>query len=85
VTTTPAELRETFDRQFAASRAEPPATWQTRRDRLRRLRALVMTHRAAIAAAINEDFGNRAAGETDLLEMVPTLGAFRHALAHGER
>lgn len=85
MTTTPAELRETFDRQFAASRAEPPATWQTRRDRLRRLRALVMTHRAAIAAAINEDFGNRAAGETDLLEMVPTLGAFRHALAHGER
>lgn len=80
-----AELREAFDRQFSASRAGPPASWETRRDRLRRLRALVMTHRAAIAAAINEDFGNRAPRETDLLEMVQTLGALRHALSHGER
>lgn len=85
MTLTSTELRDLFDRQHAASRAEPPASWETRRGRLQRLRSLIMAHRAEIVAAINDDFGNRAPRETDLLEMVQTLSALRHALAHGER
>ncbi|SFP16584.1 aldehyde dehydrogenase (NAD+)/coniferyl-aldehyde dehydrogenase [Variovorax sp. PDC80] len=79
------ELRPLFDAQRAASLRDQAPPWSVRADRLRRLRALVREHRAAIAAAISADFSNRPRQETELAEVFPTLEGIDHALRHGKR
>src|SRR5690606_18394779 len=59
---------------------EPSPDWATRADRLRRLAAMVRDNVAAIAQAIDADFGCRPAAETELLEVFPSLSGIRHAL-----
>jgi coniferyl-aldehyde dehydrogenase len=73
------EARRIFDVQHLASRHGPSADLKLRRDRLERLRAVVAGNAAAFAEAISDDFGVRSRTETELLEIVPTLGAIRHA------
>ncbi|HEX8222970.1 MAG TPA: coniferyl aldehyde dehydrogenase [Allosphingosinicella sp.] len=73
------EARRIFDAQHKASRQEPPADARLRRDRLERLRAVVAGNEAAFARAISDDFGVRSRTETELLEIVPTMSAIRHA------
>lgn len=85
MTDTAINLTDAFAIQHAASRAEPIVSWETRSHRLKRLMTLMKANRADIAAAIGADFGNRAASETDLIELFPAIGAVRHALAHGKR
>jgi coniferyl-aldehyde dehydrogenase len=46
------------------------------------LDSLLRTHKAAFAAAISADFGNRAIPETMLAEIVPLLSAIRHTKQH---
>ena len=77
-----AEARRLFDLQHAASRAEPAPSLAVRLDRLERLRGLVLDYQEAIARVISQDFGTRSPAETRLLEIVPTLGAIRHARRH---
>ncbi|MCW3796661.1 coniferyl aldehyde dehydrogenase [Sphingomonas sp. BN140010] len=74
-----AALRRQFDLQHLASRRHPPAGLKLRLDRIDRLAALVRSNVDRFAAAISEDFGVRARIETELMELVPTLGAIRHA------
>lgn len=78
----PDGMNRIFDRQRAESRQGPPAGLDLRRDRLERLRALVAGNEAALADAISADFGVRSRTETELLEIVPTLNAIRHARKH---
>jgi coniferyl-aldehyde dehydrogenase len=73
------EARRIFDLQHAASRQGPAADAPLRRDRLDRLRAVVAGNEAAFAQAISDDFGIRSRTETELLEIVPTVSAIRHA------
>ena len=73
------EARRLFDLQHAASRQAPSPELKLRRDRLERLRAVVAGNEAAFARAISEDFGIRSRTETELLEIVPTMSAIRHA------
>ncbi|HYE26975.1 MAG TPA: coniferyl aldehyde dehydrogenase [Allosphingosinicella sp.] len=73
------EARRLFDVQHQASRRGPPADAKLRRDRLERLRAVVAGNQAAFARAISDDFGIRSRTETELLEIVPTVSAIRHA------
>ena len=73
------EARRIFDLQHKASRQGPPADARLRRDRLERLRALLAGNEAAFAEAISDDFGIRSRAETELLEIVPTVSAIRHA------
>jgi coniferyl-aldehyde dehydrogenase len=75
----PDEMRRIFDLQRAESRKGAVAGLALRRDRLERLRALVADNEAALAEAISSDFGVRSRTETELLEIVPTLNAIRHA------
>jgi coniferyl-aldehyde dehydrogenase len=72
-------MRATFDAQHSASRRHPPADLRVRRDRLNRLQKLVKHHGDRFADAISADFGVRSRVETQLLELVPTLGAIRYA------
>ena len=74
-----ADARRLFDLQHAASRRGPGPSAQVRRDRLDRLRRLVSDNADAFARAISDDFGTRAAAETRMLEILPTLSAIRHA------
>jgi coniferyl-aldehyde dehydrogenase len=73
------EARRIFDLQHSASRREPLASLRLRRDRLDRLRTVVAGNEAAFARAISDDFGIRSLTETELLEIVPTVSAIRHA------
>src|SRR3712207_915889 len=76
------ESRRIFDLQHRASRQGPAADLRLRRDRLERLRAVIAGNEAAIAQAVSDDFGIRSRTETELLEIVPTLNAIRHARKH---
>ena len=77
------ELIRIFALQHAASRASPCTPWAVRADRLKRLRQLLRTHRAALASAISADFGQRSRHETELLEINPLLDGIAHSLKHG--
>lgn len=78
-------LDEDFRLLHAASRIGPAPSLQTRRDRLKRLSALVLEHQDRFGDAIAADFGGRARQETDLLEVVPLMNGLRHARRHLSR
>lgn len=78
------EIRRIFGAQHAASRQTADIPWEIRRDRLKRLMALVKKNRKIIAQKIHEDFYCRATAETLLLEVFPTLEGIRCALKHGK-
>ena len=59
--------------------------WPLRAQRLRKLETMLTEQREAFVDAINADFGQRPAEETELLEIFPSLSAVRHALRHGKR
>lgn len=76
-------LHHTYDLQKkAAAAATVPAPLAQRREWLKRLEQMLLTHREALAQAISDDFGQRAKEETELLELVPCLNAIRHAYRH---
>jgi NAD-dependent aldehyde dehydrogenases len=79
------ELTPALSRMRTAHAADPMPSWDVRAKRLRALEAMLLEQRAAFAAAISADFGQRPAEETDLLEIFPSLSAIRHALGHGRR
>lgn len=77
------QLSALFEAQRSAFAQQPYPAWEVRRDRLRRLRALVQTHEREFAAALQDDFGGRPAAETELLEVFPALEEIKAALRHG--
>ncbi len=77
------DLHAAYAHQRAAFRACPYPAWELRRDRLRRLLALLRDRQGGIADAVAADFGQRARAETEILDLVPSLAALRHALRHG--
>jgi coniferyl-aldehyde dehydrogenase len=72
-------MREAFDRQHAASRGSPAPDAAARRTSLGTLYELVRGNASGFARTIAEDFGGRAQRETEILEVIPTLNAIRHA------
>ena len=79
------DLHAAYAHQRAAFRDDPYPAWPVRRDRLQRLLSLLREHQQALCAAIADDFGQRARAETEVLDLVPSLAALRHALRHGQR
>lgn len=65
----PAGLRALFDAQHRASRAEADVPLAVRRDRLRRMRALLDAHGGALAQAVNADFGVRSPALTEIADL----------------
>jgi acyl-CoA reductase-like NAD-dependent aldehyde dehydrogenase len=78
-----AVLSAMFEAQRVKSRSDNVVPWQTRADRLKRLRSLVRDNGSAIAAAISADFGQRSRHETELLEITHVLDGIAHSLKHG--
>ncbi len=66
--TSSTQLQGLFDAQRLASRAQIDVPIEVRRDRLLRLRALIEDHAAALAQAVERDFGVRSLQLTDLAD-----------------
>ena len=78
---TPA-LHALFDAQHAASRAQPETSLALRRDRLQRMRGLLQQHGAALAQAVQADFGVRSAPLTEIADMLLLREGVADALRH---
>ena len=61
-------MRTLFDAQFQASRAQIDVPLAVRRDRLRRIRALIDVHGPALAEAVQADFGVRSTRLTEVAD-----------------
>ena len=61
-------MRVLFDSQFQASRAQIEVALGVRRDRLQRMRALIDVHGAALAEAVQADFGVRSPRLTEIAD-----------------
>lgn len=71
--------------QRDAHRLAPFPEWQARRDRLQRLRKMLVDNESAIEDAIDADFGGRPRIETQVAEVFPSLAEIRAALRGGRR
>lgn len=79
------ELSHTLAAQRAAFQASAPLDAASRIARLDALLTAVLAHENDLVQAIREDFGNRAAAETRLLEIFPVVDEIRHAKLHLRR
>jgi len=77
-----AMLLPRFDAMRRAHDSAPHVDWPTRKGHLKALQTMLRKYREAFATAIDEDFGGRSAQETDMLELFPSHGNLKHALAH---
>jgi coniferyl-aldehyde dehydrogenase len=69
MTSTAPSLSSLFQVQFEASRDQPEVPLALRRDRVRRVRALIDKHGSALAEAVQADFGVRAPQLTEVADL----------------
>ena len=78
-------MEVSFHALRAASRRDIDVPLALRRDRLKRLGALLDRHRRNFEVAISDDFGHRSVHETRFAEAVTVEAAIKHALRHVAR
>ncbi len=78
----PDPLRQLFDLQWQASRAQPEVSLALRRDRLARLDTLLTQHAAELSAAVNADFGVRSPALTQLADFFVLHSLMAHTRRH---
>ncbi len=79
MTTTPTDLlRQLFDVQYQASRAQVDVPADLRRDRIERVRLLLDRHADELSAAVEADFGVRSSRLTEVADLL----VLRSLLAH---
>ena len=78
-------MEVSFHALRAASRRDIDVPLAVRRDRLKRLGALLDRHRRNFEVAISDDFGHRSVHETRFAEAVTVEAAIKHALRHVAR
>jgi len=78
----PHALAAILDRQKAAFNQVPNMPWADRKANLIKLGKAIKAHEADFIAAISEDFGNRAAMETIIAEILVIQGGISHAIKH---
>ncbi len=78
-------LTALFEQQRAAFARERLPTLAVRRDRLARLKSLVVDHEARFIEAVAADFGHRSAHETRLAELYIVAAGIAHAQANLRR
>lgn len=77
-----ASLLRTLESQRASFRKRAPLSYGERRDALDALLAGMVRYQEDYVQALHEDFGNRAAQETRLLEIFPVVDEIRHTQRH---
>lgn len=73
-------MHDIFAAQRRAFAAEPHPLAERRRDQLRALREQLRRYQDALATAVDHDFGARAAAETKMLDILPSILAIDHAV-----
>ncbi|PAV25661.1 coniferyl-aldehyde dehydrogenase [Tamilnaduibacter salinus] len=71
-----------FEDQRQAFRRNPYPTEVERRENLRRLKRLLLTHQDRLIEAIDQDFSCRSADETRIAELMPSVQGINYALKH---
>lgn len=79
---TPDDIRNLFDLQRRASRAQPDVPLMVRRERLLRMRKLLDEHGPALAAAVQADFGMRSPRLTEVADLFVLRSQLAHTLRH---
>ena len=77
-------LRSTLDAQRAAFAAQPMPGASMRREQLKRLKAALLTHKDALAAAESRDFGGHSLDEVMISEILPLIAEIDHAIRRVE-
>lgn len=75
-------LAAVFEKQHHASRHQPKPDLDLRHHRLAQIARLVHENQDELLAAVSQDFGNRAAIETQLLELGAVINAVKFASRH---
>ena len=78
--TSAAEMRAMLDAQRAAFLAARPEPLSIRRDRLKRLKTLLIDHGEALCAAMSADFGNRSREMSMMSDIVAGVGLINYCL-----
>lgn len=77
-----ARMNAVLERQRAAFTAAMPEPMAQRRDRIDRAIALLVDHRDDFAKAVSADFGHRSTEQTLMTDIMPSVGALKHAKQH---
>ncbi len=77
-------LHTVLAKQRAAFTAALPESMAVRRDRIDRAIALLIDHKDAFAKAVSADFGHRSTEQTLMTDIMPSVGALKHAKKHFE-
>ncbi len=83
-TTEIARMDSVLASQKAAFTAGLPETMAVRRDRMDRAIALLIDHKDEFAKAVSADFGHRSTEQTLMTDIMPSVGALKHARKHFE-
>ena len=83
-TTEAARMADVLKRQRAAFTAALPEPVSVRRDRIDRAIALLIDHKDDFAKAVSADFGHRSTEQTLMTDIMPSVGALKHAKKHFE-
>lgn len=79
-----ARMDQVLRAQRTAFTAAQPESLAVRRDRIDRAIALLIDHRDAFAKAVSADFGHRSTEQTLMTDIMPSVGALKHAKKHFE-
>ena len=71
-------LHDLLEQQKRAYQRHPVPTAQERIDRLARLKRVLVKYQDQIAAAINQDYGNRSVAETKIGELLACLEQIKY-------
>ncbi len=79
-----ADMQAILNKQRASFTAAMPEPLSVRRDRMDRAIALLVDHKDDFAKAVSADFGHRSTQQTLLTDIMPSVGAMKHARKHFE-
>lgn len=77
-----ARMGEVLAKQRAAFTAAMPEPMSVRRDRIDRAIAMLIDHKDDFAKAVSADFGHRSTEQTLMTDIMPSVGALKHARKH---
>lgn len=78
-------MQAVLDAQRAAFMAELPVPIAIRKDRLKRCVALLVDNSDALCDALSDDFGHRSREQSQITDIVASIRALKHAIAHVDR
>ncbi len=79
-----AQMNTVLQRQRSAFTAALPEPLSVRRDRIDRAVALLIDYKDEFAKAVSADFGHRSTEQTLMTDIMPSVGALKHAKKHFE-